>query len=83
MSTGTRFQPIFGDETVEKPSRYCIANRIYLVIFSRYNVSFAHFVCSSVEKVVFVSGKLYYDLVKERESRGLNNKVALVRIEVG
>ncbi|KAJ2964596.1 hypothetical protein NQZ79_g439 [Umbelopsis isabellina] len=36
---------------------------------------------SSVEKVVFVSGKLYYDLVKERENRGLSDKVALCRIE--
>lgn len=36
----------------------------------------------SVEKVVFVSGKLYYDLVKERENRGLSDKIALCRIEV-
>lgn len=34
-----------------------------------------------VEKVVFVSGKYYYDLKKERESRDMNEKVALVRVE--
>lgn len=34
-----------------------------------------------VEKVVFVSGKYYYDLKKEREARQLNDKVALVRVE--
>ncbi|KAI8577536.1 hypothetical protein K450DRAFT_282476 [Umbelopsis ramanniana AG] len=55
MASGTHFQPILGDATVND--------------------------ASSIEKVVFVSGKLYYDLVKERENRGLNNKVALVRIE--
>jgi probable 2-oxoglutarate dehydrogenase E1 component DHKTD1 len=36
---------------------------------------------SKVEKVVFLSGKFYYDLVKEREARGYNDRVALVRIE--
>lgn len=36
---------------------------------------------SKVEKVVFVSGKFYYDLVKEREARGFNERVALVRVE--
>lgn len=36
---------------------------------------------SKVEKVVFVSGKFYYDLVKEREARGHNERMALVRIE--
>lgn len=34
-----------------------------------------------VEKVVFVSGKYFYDLRKERESRQLNDKVALIRVE--
>ncbi|KAI0297773.1 dehydrogenase E1 and transketolase domain-containing protein 1 [Multifurca ochricompacta] len=33
------------------------------------------------ERVVLVSGKLYYDLVKERDARGLGQRVALVRIE--
>ncbi|KAG0366465.1 dehydrogenase E1 and transketolase domain-containing protein 1 [Gamsiella multidivaricata] len=36
---------------------------------------------SAVERVLFVSGKLYYDLVKERESKGVDEKVALVRVE--
>lgn len=36
----------------------------------------------SVTKVIFVSGKHYYTLVKERETRGLDN-VAVVRLEVG
>lgn len=35
----------------------------------------------SVEKVVFVSGKLYYDLAKERAAKGLDNQIALVRLE--
>lgn len=33
------------------------------------------------ERVILVSGKLYYDLVKEREVRGLGERVAIVRIE--
>ncbi|KAF8950794.1 hypothetical protein BGZ52_001388 [Haplosporangium bisporale] len=36
---------------------------------------------SAVEKVLFVSGKLYYDLVKERQTKGADEKVAIVRIE--
>ncbi|KAF9403025.1 hypothetical protein BGZ94_004739, partial [Podila epigama] len=36
---------------------------------------------SSVEKVLFVSGKLYYDLVKERQTKGCDDKVAIVRVE--
>ncbi|KAI8990263.1 hypothetical protein BDB01DRAFT_717580 [Pilobolus umbonatus] len=34
-----------------------------------------------VKKVVFVSGKLYYELVKEREARGLNGQIAFIRVE--
>jgi len=34
-----------------------------------------------VERVVFLSGKIYYDLVKQRQSLGLNDRVAFVRIE--
>ena len=33
------------------------------------------------ERVLLVSGKLYYDLVKEREARGLGERVAIVRVE--
>ncbi|KAL7751836.1 hypothetical protein RI367_002836 [Sorochytrium milnesiophthora] len=36
---------------------------------------------ASVQRVVFVCGKLYYDLVKERESKGAASKIALVRVE--
>ncbi|KAF9081907.1 hypothetical protein BGX23_000308, partial [Mortierella sp. AD031] len=36
---------------------------------------------SAVEKVLFVSGKLYYDLVKERQTKGADEKVAIVRVE--
>lgn len=36
---------------------------------------------SAVEKVLFVSGKLYYDLIKERQTKGADEKVAIVRIE--
>ena len=36
---------------------------------------------SKVTKVVFLCGKHYYTLVKERETRGANN-VAIIRLEV-
>ncbi|KAG0041429.1 hypothetical protein BGZ83_001822 [Gryganskiella cystojenkinii] len=35
----------------------------------------------AVEKVLFVSGKLYYDLIKERQTKGAEDKVAIVRVE--
>lgn len=35
----------------------------------------------TAKRVVLVSGKLYYDLTKERATRQLNNQVALVRLE--
>ena len=34
-----------------------------------------------VERVILMSGKLYYDLAKERAARGLEGRVAIVRIE--
>lgn len=34
-----------------------------------------------MKRVILLSGKLYYDLVKERESRDLTDSVALVRLE--
>nr|KAJ3421659.1 hypothetical protein HK105_002764 [Polyrhizophydium stewartii] len=36
---------------------------------------------AGVQRVCFLSGKLYYDLVKERNDRGLDDKVAFVRLE--
>ncbi|EIW54703.1 dehydrogenase E1 and transketolase domain-containing protein 1 [Trametes versicolor FP-101664 SS1] len=36
---------------------------------------------SAVTRVVCLTGKLYYDLVKERQKRQLEGKVALVRVE--
>ncbi|TDL25298.1 dehydrogenase E1 and transketolase domain-containing protein 1 [Rickenella mellea] len=36
---------------------------------------------SAVERVIFITGKLYYDLVKERANRGLEHKVTFIRIE--
>uniref|UniRef100_A0A0P4Z4B0 2-oxoglutarate dehydrogenase, mitochondrial n=1 Tax=Daphnia magna TaxID=35525 RepID=A0A0P4Z4B0_9CRUS len=35
----------------------------------------------SVRKVIFCSGKVYYELKKAREERGLDNTVAITRIE--
>ncbi len=35
----------------------------------------------SISRIVLVSGKLYYDLVKERQKRELDGKVAFVRVE--
>ena len=34
-----------------------------------------------VQRVLFCTGKIYYDLYKERERLGLTNKVAIIRIE--
>jgi probable 2-oxoglutarate dehydrogenase E1 component DHKTD1 len=35
----------------------------------------------SVTRVCFVSGKIYYDLIKEREARNKNNDIAFLRVE--
>lgn len=35
----------------------------------------------SVKKIVFCSGKVYYDLLAERAARSLDNQIAIVRIE--
>ncbi|GAA5933754.1 uncharacterized protein JCM15063_001407 [Sporobolomyces koalae] len=36
---------------------------------------------SDVERVMFLSGKMYYDLVKQRSDRGLDGKIVFIRIE--
>lgn len=36
---------------------------------------------AGVTRVVLLSGKLYYDLVKERQKRQLDDKVAFIRVE--
>jgi probable 2-oxoglutarate dehydrogenase E1 component DHKTD1 len=36
---------------------------------------------SKVKRVVLLSGKIYYDLIKERQAHGLDDAVAFVRIE--
>ncbi|PPQ70860.1 hypothetical protein CVT26_014083 [Gymnopilus dilepis] len=36
---------------------------------------------STAKRVVLLSGKVYYDLIKERQTRGLDDVVAFVRIE--
>jgi probable 2-oxoglutarate dehydrogenase E1 component DHKTD1 len=36
---------------------------------------------SKVQRVVLLSGKIYYDLIKERHARGFDDAVAFVRIE--
>ncbi|KAI6158451.1 dehydrogenase E1 and transketolase domain-containing protein 1 [Pisolithus thermaeus] len=36
---------------------------------------------TAVERVILMSGKLYYDLVKERAARDLDQRVAIIRIE--
>ncbi|KAH7887154.1 dehydrogenase E1 and transketolase domain-containing protein 1 [Phlebopus sp. FC_14] len=41
----------------------------------------AHVPTEKIERVVLLSGKLYYDLAKERSARGLEDRVALIRIE--
>ena len=33
------------------------------------------------QRIIFLSGKIYYDLVKQRQSLGLNDRVAFIRIE--
>jgi len=37
---------------------------------------------TKVERVVILSGKLYYELVKERQERGLEGKIVFIRLEV-
>ena len=34
-----------------------------------------------VKKLMFCSGKVYYDIIKERSNRGFDDKVAVSRIE--
>jgi len=41
----------------------------------------AHPPTGNIERVVLVSGKIYYELAKERAARGLEDRVALIRIE--
>jgi probable 2-oxoglutarate dehydrogenase E1 component DHKTD1 len=36
---------------------------------------------SKVDRVVLLTGKLYYDLVNERKARNLSDRVALIRLE--
>lgn len=35
-----------------------------------------------VEKVLFVSGKLYYELAKEKANANVSDKIAIIRLEV-
>lgn len=37
---------------------------------------------AKVKRVVLLSGKMYYDLVKERETRKMEDSIAFVRVEV-
>lgn len=34
-----------------------------------------------VKRVIFCTGKIYYELIRERKNRGLDKAVAVVRIE--
>ena len=36
---------------------------------------------SDISKVLFCTGKIYYDLIKERRERGLEDKIAIHTIE--
>lgn len=36
---------------------------------------------TEVERLIFCKGKIYYDLVKEREASSLTSKIAVTRIE--
>lgn len=38
-------------------------------------------IVKNAKKIIFMSGKFYYDLVAEREKRGLQDVVAIIRIE--
>lgn len=41
----------------------------------------AHPPTDKIERVVLVSGKIYYELAKERAARSLEDRIALIRIE--
>jgi probable 2-oxoglutarate dehydrogenase E1 component DHKTD1 len=41
----------------------------------------AELVTPTTKRVLFISGKMYYDLAKERSDRKLDNQVAIVRLE--
>lgn len=34
-----------------------------------------------VKRVVFCTGKVYYELIRERKSRGMDDAVAVIRVE--
>lgn len=36
---------------------------------------------ANVKRIIFCSGKVYYDLVKERAARGFDDSVAIARLE--
>lgn len=36
---------------------------------------------NSVKRIIFCSGKVYYDLKKSRNERGLDDKIAIARVE--
>ena len=36
---------------------------------------------ANVKRIIFCSGKVYYDLVKERATRGFDDSVAIARLE--
>ena len=55
--------------------------RLILIYFLTLHILYI-FIGLRIEKVVFVCGKLYYDLVKERQNKKLEDKVAIIRIEV-
>ncbi|KAF9232585.1 dehydrogenase E1 and transketolase domain-containing protein 1 [Melanogaster broomeanus] len=41
----------------------------------------AHQPTNKIERIALVSGKIFYDLAKERAARGLEDRIALIRIE--
>ena len=36
---------------------------------------------SEVKKIIFCSGKVYYDLIKNRKERNLEESIAIARVE--
>jgi 2-oxoglutarate dehydrogenase E1 component len=62
-------------------ARSSLADMVEGTSFQRFIPEPSCFDSRSVKRLIFCSGKIYYELVKQREAKGLTNDVAIARIE--